>query len=318
MKKLYISLFIFMLLSSFAFAGGEGEKASYPSRTFQVVVPYSAGGGSDTYARTIERYIDMNGQPYVVTNIAGGGGSLGTMEVLNSKADGYTILFHSITSLVGSYYAGNFDYKVFEKFEPVASVFAMYYGICTKADAPYQSVDELVEYAKAHPGELSIGVAGFGGAAHIVGLNFADAAGIELQFVPYAGASDVKAALEGGHADIAVLGTSESFDFIKAGRFIQLAHSGPRPIDTVDAPTFRECGIDFTFTHRNGYVFPKGTPQEAIDYMVNAIKEVAETPEFIETIESRAAFVDFLGPEEFQDYLYELDIMIEPYAELMK
>lgn len=143
--------------------------------------------------------------------------------------------------------------------------------------------------------------------------------GIELNFVPYAGASDVKAALEGGHCDIAVLGTSESYDFIEAGKFLQLAYSADERLDSIaDTPTFKECGVDVTFTQRNGMLALKGTPQECIDYMESAMKDVAENEEFIEKIEGQAALVEYLDSEESQAWLDELDAMIEPFADQMK
>lgn len=318
MKKLVFLLALIMVFSVFVFAGGEAEKASYPTQTLKVVVPYSAGGGSDIFARTVGKSLDLKGQPYIVTNVAGAGGSLGVTEVLNSRPDGYTVLFHSITALVGGYYSGIYDKKIFESFEPIAAVFASYYGVCLKANTPYKTLDDLIKHAKANPGKLSMAVAGLGGAAHIVALNFANAAGITFNIVPYPGAADVRAAIEGGHADVAVLATMESFDFIKAGKFIQLAYSAPKPIASIEAPTFIQSGVNFTFTHRNGYLMVKGSPPEAIKYLEAEIKKVAESSDFIKTIEASGAFVDFLGAKEFKEYLYTLDSMIEPYAKLMK
>jgi tripartite-type tricarboxylate transporter receptor subunit TctC len=318
MKKIGFLLVIMMVFSTYVFASGEAEKVTYPIKTLKVVVPYSAGGGSDVFARNVGRSLDLKKQAYVVTNIAGAGGSLGVTEVLNSRPDGYTALFHSITALVGGYYSGIYDRKIYESFEPIASVFASYYGVCLKANTPFKTLDDLIKYTKANPGKLSMAVAGLGGAAHIVALNFADAAGIRFNIVPYPGAADVRAAIEGGHADVAVLATMESLDFIKAGKLIQLAHSAPKPIASVGAPTFIQCGINFTFTHRNGFLMLKGTPKGVIDYLETEIKKVSEKSDFISTTEASGAFVDFLGAKAFKEYLNILDSMIEPFANLMK
>lgn len=323
-KKLSLIMAVVLMMSMFAFTGcGSGESADFPSETVNVTVPYSAGGGSDTLARqmgaTLEELDLLNGQSYVVTNIDGGSGSIGTVEVIGQEPNGHNLLFTSITSLVGGPYAGTYTDKFWEEeLTPLGFMTAMYYGLCVTDDADWDTVEEFVEYAKAHPGELSCGVAGIGGAAHIIGLNFAKAAGIELNFVPYAGASDVKAAVEGGHADCAILGTSESFDYVEAGKFVQLAYSAEEPLESVDAPTFIECGIDFSFTHRNGFMVSSETPQECIDYLAEALATISADEAYIEAIEGQAAIVDFLGPDEAKEYLVELDGMIAPFADLMK
>lgn len=323
-KKLCLTMAIVLMMSMIAFTGcGSSDTANYPSETINVTVPYSAGGGSDTLARqmgaSLEELDLLNGQSYVVTNVDGGGGSIGTVEVLNQEANGYNLLFTSITSLVGGPYAGTYTDKFWdEELTPVAFMTAVYYGLCTKADADWKSLDDFIAYAKENPGKISCAIAGIGGAAHIVGLQFEKATGIDLNFVPYDGAADVKAAVEGGHADCAVLATSESADYVEAGKFIQMAYSAEEPLETVEAPTFIEEGIDVSFTHRNGFMISSEAPQECIDYLTDAFAKISQDENYIKAIEGQAALVDYLGPDDAKAYLTELDGEISSFADEMK
>lgn len=323
-KKMSLILAVVLMVSMFAFTGcGSSETIDYPSETVNVTVPYGAGGGSDTLARQIGATLDemdlLNGQSYVVTNIDGGSGSIGTVEVLNQEANGHNLLFHSVTALVGGPHAGTYTDKFWEEeLTPVGFMTAMYYGLCVTDDSEWTSVEKFIEAAKANPGGISVGIAGMGGANHIVGLQFAEAAGIELNFVPYPGAADIKAALEGGHVDCAILATSESVDYVEAGKFVQLAYSAEEPLETVEAPTFIDCGIDFSFTHRNGYFVGAETPQEYIDYLNDALSQVAQNEAFVETMTQSATIVDYLGPDEAKAYLVELDASLAEIADQLK
>ncbi|MGM8365566.1 tripartite tricarboxylate transporter substrate binding protein [Virgibacillus sp. W0181] len=302
---------------------GSNEKENessltYPERSLKMIVPYSAGGGTDTVARAVSQFIDMD-EEMVVTNLDGGSGKIGTMEVVESDPDGYTLLTHSVTATVSGYYSGLYENKIWEEMEPVAAVASQSGGIVVRADSKWETIDDLVDYAKDNPGELSIGLPGIGGGAHVISAVFADAADIEVNYVPYDGSSESRAALAGNHIDIMAGFVSEFYDFIQEGDFRMLATTGSERSPMLeDVPTFKEMDIEFVLNHRNGIFAPKGTPKEVIDVLNEKIKEVTEDEEYIELMNGLVTESAYLSAEDFTKELKDLDNMIEPVGDLIK
>ena len=323
MKKKMISILVVVLIITTGVFTGCGTSGSstveFPTDTLNVLVPYSAGGGCDQYARLVGNYLDTKGNNYVVTNIAGGGSIVGTTELLTYDADGYNWLYTSITALVSSYYTGAADYKIYEDLTPIGFATVVYFSLLAQTDSQWDTLDDLIEYCKAHPGEVTMGVPGNASAGHIAALLFADAAGVELNYVPYSSAADTKAALAGGHVDIASLGITDAYDFIDSGYFKCFGVSSAERLKHptyVDTPTFIEQGLNYEFDLRNGVLVKKGTPQEAIDYWAEAYKNVVENPDFVADIEKIASLVDYMGPEEAQEYMDQLFETIGKYEQL--
>ncbi|WP_280771542.1 tripartite tricarboxylate transporter substrate binding protein [Salipaludibacillus daqingensis] len=294
------------------------ETSDYPEKSVQLVVPYSAGGGTDTVGRAISEYIDL-GEAMVISNIEGSGGSIGTMEVVNADPDGQTLLLHSVTAAVSGYHTGLFDTKIWQELKPVASMVSQSGGIVVSANSDWETAEDLITYAEENQGQLSIGVPGIGGGAHIISAIFANSAGIEVNYVPFDGSADSRAALAGGHVDVMAGFVSEFYDFIQEGEFIMLASTGDeRSAQLPDVPTFTEMDIDFVLNHRNGIFAPKDTPDHVIDKLNTELEAVAEKQEFIDLMNGLVTEVDFLSADEFEAELEELDSMIEPVGELIR
>ncbi|SES11548.1 tripartite tricarboxylate transporter substrate binding protein [Salipaludibacillus aurantiacus] len=294
------------------------DAADYPDKSVQMVVPYSAGGGTDTVARAISEFIDFE-ESLVVSNIEGSGGAIGTMEVVNADPDGHTLLMHSVTAAVSGYHTGLFDTKIWQDLEPVASMVTQSGGIVVREDSDWETVEDLVEYAQANPQELSVGLPGIGGGAHIISAIFADAADIEVNYVPFDGSADSRAALAGGHIDVMAGFVSEFYDFIQEGEFRMLASTGSeRSPQLPDVPTFTEMDIDFVLNHRNGIFAPQGTPEAVIDKLNERLEEVTQNEEFITLMDGLVTESAFLSADEFKEELEELDAMIEPVGELIR
>jgi len=298
---------------------GESQaESTYPTKPVKVVVPYSAGGGTDSVTRAISKFIELD-QPMVVTNLTGGGGKIGTLEVAGSDPDGYTLLAHSVTAVVSGYYSGLYPERVWQELEPVASMVSQSGGIVVRADSKWETLEDLVAYAKENPGELTIGIPGIGGGSHIISAIFADVTGIEVSYVPFQGSADTRAALAGGHIDVMAGFVSEFYDFIQEGEFRMLASTGSeRSPKLPDVPTFEEKGIDFVLNHRNGLFAPKGTPEEVITELELKLKEVAESQEFIDLMGEMVIESAYLSSEDFTTELQSLDALIEPVGHLIK
>lgn len=290
----------------------------YPEKEIKMVVPYSAGGGTDTVARAIAEFVDLE-KPMVITNLEGGSSKIGTLEVVGSEADGYTLLAHSVTAVVSGYHSGLYDEKIWKEMEPVAAMVSQSGGIVVRADSDWNTIEDLVKYAKENPGELSIGIPGIGGGGHVLSAIFANATGIEVNYVPFEGSADARAALAGGHVDIMGGFVSEFYDFIQEGEFKMLASTGTeRSSKLPDVPTFIESGIDFVLNHRNGIFAPKGTPKEIIDKLNAELKEVAENEEFKKLMDSMVIESAYLSADDFSKELQDLDSAIEPVSDLIR
>ncbi|MFD1037274.1 tripartite tricarboxylate transporter substrate binding protein [Virgibacillus byunsanensis] len=329
-----ITLFTFMIIVAVLFltacgsdvgseTGDNGSETdvdmdNYPDGTVRLVVPYSAGGGTDTVGRAIAEYIDVDNESMIIANIEGSGGSIGTKEVVDESPDGQTLLIHSVTAAVSGYHTGLYDERVWKQLKPVAALVSQSGGIVVSADSEFETAEDLIEFAENNPNELSVGVPGIGGGGHIISAIFADSAGIDVNFVPFDGSADSRAALAGGHIDVMSGFVSEFYDFIQDGEFRMLASTGSERAEQLpDVPTFSELGIDFVLNHRNGIYAPADTPDEVIDYLNKRLQEVSENQEFIDLMNSLVTEVDYLNAEEFEAEMESLDSIIEPVGHLI-
>jgi len=293
------------------------EEVNYPEQPIKVVVPYNAGGGTDVLTRAVAKYIELE-QPFVVTNVAGAGAKIGTMEVVNSKPDGYTILSHSKALVVG-YHSGLFDVPIWRELEPIAAFVQEQNGFSVKKDAPWNTIEEFIEYAKKNPNKVKWGFAGIGGSTHASVAAFCKDVGIEVNYVPYNGAAESRAALAGGHVDIIVTQISEVIDMVKAGDFRMLATTGEeRNPHTSDVPTLQERGIDHVFTMWRGFYAPKGTPEQVIKKLETAFKQASENPELKKFLEDMTFEVKFMDSEQVKRQLEEDAKALEPLAPALK
>jgi len=211
--------------------------AAYPDRPVILVNPYAAGGPADVVARSLARALEKRlGQPVVVENKPGGGASIGTGFVARAKPDGYTLLLgtsagHVVTPLMQkTVYDGvkGFAFCSVVAVQPIMLVVNPSRGI--------RSVPALIARAKAEPGKWSYGSAGVGGATHLGAELFQQVAGVQLNHIPYAGASPAINDVVGGQTDLAMLNLSASLPFIRQGRLVALAYASDKR-----TPLLRTC-----------------------------------------------------------------------------
>ncbi len=265
-----------------------GFAADWPKRPINIVVPYQAGGGTDAYARAIsaaaEGVLDV---PVVVVNKPGSGGLNGANAVVGAKPDGYTMMMTSGGSFLLSTMTRDTDIDALDSFDFVAQVGQLQTSLMVPTDSTYQSVEDVIEAAKANPGSLRWAHSGRGGFHHVGGLGFLANNGIEAQDVPFKGGGPTRAALIGGQADFGFLGVQQLRGFEEQLRALAV-NSAERDNIMSDVPSFGELGVPFAAVSSPVIVFaPKGTPAEVISAMETALTEITAKPEFAELLAER-------------------------------
>src|ERR1700754_845446 len=192
---------------------------SYPSQPVRWIVPYTAGGATDVLSRLICQYLsDRLGQTFVVENKPGAGSDIGTQYVINSPADGYTLLLTSTANAINASFDPSLTYNFAKDIVPVAGVARIPLVLVVNNELPIQNVADFIAYAKTHPGSLSIASSGVGTSLHLSGELFKAMAGIKFTHVPYRGSAPGLSDVMSGHIQGMFDNITSSFEFVKSGR----------------------------------------------------------------------------------------------------
>jgi tripartite-type tricarboxylate transporter receptor subunit TctC len=279
------------------------KTSNYPDRPITLIVPFSAGGGMDLLARALEKTASTNlGQPLIVINKTGGGGTIGWNELASSAPDGYTLGISGVDLILQSLY-GSTKYNYPTALEPLIQVSSSPYVMVVQAEQPWQNVDDLVRYARQHPGQIKIGNSGVGSIAHVLGEMLAHTAGITLEPIPFRGGSEALAALLGGHIQAIFTSPATIREHVKNGTLRVLAvPNEQRLTDPIFAnvPTFKEQGLDLVFSNWMGVTAPKEMPIEVRTKLADGLKAIVIDPQFKETLENIGLQVEYLNPQETQ------------------
>ena len=246
----------------------------YPSRPVTMIVPFPAGGVTDIVARLVsEKMKDTLGQPVIVENVAGAGGTIGVTRLFRSAPDGYTVSIGQWTSHVGAgaMYSLPFDYL--KDFEPISMLSIGPLWIIGRKDFPAKDMGELIAWLKANPGKATAGTIGAGSGIHMCLVYFANKTGTEMQFVPYRGAAPVMQDLLAGQIDLSCPEAGQTLPQFRTGGIKAFAVlTGKRWFAAPNVPTIDEAGVPgvhFPFWH--GLWAPKGTPKDVIDKLRAAV-----------------------------------------------
>ncbi|GAA4457674.1 tripartite tricarboxylate transporter substrate binding protein BugD [Phytohabitans houttuyneae] len=255
---------------------GGGTAEGYPDQNITIVVPFSAGGPTDTVTRMIaEPMAKELGGKIVVQNVEGAGGTVGAGEVARADPDGYTVLMHHIGMSTAPALYKNLDYKPLEDFEMVGLVTEVPMTIVARKDFEPSTLQELVTYVKANSGKVTLANAGIGAASHLCGLLFQSAAGVKLQEVPYEGTGPALTDLVGGQVDFMCDQTTNTSGQISAGKVKAYAVTTPERVKSLpDLPTTAEAGMPaLQVSVWHGLYVPKGTSQEVVQKLSDALKK---------------------------------------------
>ncbi len=262
--------------------GAVPAAAQQPAR---IVVPFPAGGGTDTYVRLLAAELNKRGaQQYIVENKPGASGILAADHVARSTPDGLTILMSSLGILANNTVLfEKLPYDPQRDFAPVTQIAYQPAILVGRIDAPYKNIKEMVEYAKANPGKINRGSPGAGILTNLAPLAFEKAEGFSTTHIPFAGDAPGLQALLGGSIDVHGTSITGPLQHIKAGKMRVLGVMDSRRLSQVpDAPTFKELGYDVEATLWYSLSVPSATPKAAIDQLNRAVNQVLADPEFID------------------------------------
>ena len=272
MKSLLAHLVLACAASVCPVASGQ----TYPARPITIVVPFSAGGPTDVLARLMgERMRKTLGQPILIDNVTGAGGTIGTAKVVRAPPDGYMIsIGHWGTHVVnGAYYT--LPYSLLTDFEPVALVASNPQIIVSKNAVPAKSLKELLAWISANQGKALMGTGGVGGASHMAAIYFQNMIGAKFQYVPYRGGAPAMQALLGGEIDLYVTQISNITAHVRAGKIRAYAVTAKtRQAAAPEIPTVDEAGLPGLHTAVwHGMWLPKGTSKDIVAKLNAAIGE---------------------------------------------
>jgi len=273
--------------------------AQFPAKEVSIVIPYAAGGATDLVFRALAantgKYL---GKAVVVVNKPGGGGAVGVVDVMQSKPDGYTLL-SAITPLtiLPHQVKTAFTYR---DFEPVINVVQDPVMFQVRADAPWKTLKEFLDYAKRSPGLITVGNSGAGGGVHLIALAFEKAAGVQFNHIPFAGGGPSVSALLGGHINAVSVSPPEGIAQVKAGKLRIIAlFSEKRMADFPNVATVREQGVNFAMSQWRGLAAPKGTPAAVVKTLHDAFKRGMEDPAFVKNAADMSVALAYVGPADF-------------------
>jgi tripartite-type tricarboxylate transporter receptor subunit TctC len=256
---------------------------TYPDRLIRMIVPFPPGGPVDTIARIVTQGLpQILGQTVIIENRAGASGTIGAKAVAASPADGYTLLFGNISSLVVTpVVTNNRDFDPDKTFTAVAKTSQNYEVLVVHPDFPAKSVRELVAYAKANPGKLNFGSAGIGNATHLAAELFKQRTGVDIVHVPYKGAFEAVTGVMAEQVQMFFGDIGGVLPLIREGRVRALAISSQtRSADLPALPTMIESGVPgYVVLTYTGVVAPAATPPEIVQKLNTALNASLQTPE---------------------------------------
>ena len=253
---------------------------AYPSRPVRIIVPFPAAGLSDIVTRLVGQWLSERlGTPFVIENRPGAASNLGTEIVVNAPPDGYTLLNLSSANATNATMYEKLNFDFIRDIAPVASLVRFPYVLEVNPSVPIRSVPELIAYAKANPGKLSIASAGTGTPAHIAGELFKMMTGVDMVHIPYRGAALALTDLLGGQVQVMIDNMAASLEHIRAGRLRALAVTTATRLEFLpDVPTVGEFVPGFEASSMNGLGAPKRTPTEIVDKLNQEINAALADP----------------------------------------
>jgi tripartite-type tricarboxylate transporter receptor subunit TctC len=293
-------------LSLLAFAA-QAQTQNYPNRPITLIVPWPAGGSTDTHLRKLGELASKHlGQPIIIENKPGFGGMLGPSTMAKSAApDGYTL--SQLT--VGAFrtpHMQKVDWDPLRDFTYIIGVSGYTFGVVVKSDSPFKTFDDLVAYAKANPEKMSFGSTGNGTSPHLLMEEVAAKAGVKLLHVPYKGNADSTQALMGGH----IMAQSDATGwgkFVDAGTFRLLVTFGDQRTRW-GAPTAKELGYDVVSYSPYGIVGPKGMDPRIVKIIHDAFKKAIDDPENTKVLQQLDQVYWYRNSEDYAKWAAETNV----------
>jgi tripartite-type tricarboxylate transporter receptor subunit TctC len=290
-----------LLASLMALISGVVTAQEFPTKAVELVLPYAAGGSHDLTARAVASVAhEYLGQPLLVVLKPGGGGAVGSQQVIRAKPDGYTLAFggtgpNTVFAMVQKVPIGP------DQFTPVARINHSPTIFAVRAEAQWKTFREIIEYAKKNPGKFNFANTGPWGAADLPMRLIGRAAGIEYNNIPHDGGGPATLAVLGGHADATFGFSPQLLPQVAAGKMRALAITDTkRHRDLPNVPTVKEEGFDVVFTMWRSVLAPKGISQLILDKLEATFRKISEDKSFQALVRGLGDDVQFQGGKEFE------------------
>lgn len=260
----------------------------YPDHTIRLIVGFSAGGATDIIARMVGQKLSQRlGQPIVVENKPGAGGTIATGYVAKAPADGYTLLFTSASHAINATLYKSLPYDSIKDFEPVVPVASTLNVLAVNPSMPAHSVKEFIAYARAHPGKVTMASGGVGSSSHLAGVLFNNMAGIKVTHVPYKGTADSLRDLAAGEVLSTVDSVSAYLPYFRNGslRALGVGDLKRNPV-LPDVPTIDESGLKgYEVNAWVGILAPARVPRSDVALLNREVNEILKSPDVVRQLQ---------------------------------
>lgn len=282
------------------------QAQEWPQKQVTIVVPFSAGGTTDMFARILASGLQQKfGTPFIVENRAGAGGNIGALAVARAAKDGYTLLVGTVsTHAINPFIYKNLQHDTEKDFQPVSLIARLPNMLVVHPRITAKTVAELVDHLKQNAGKLSYGSSGVGTSTHLASELFQIKTGTKMVHVPYRSSGDVMNALMGGHIDLAFDNITLAWPQAKAGTMRAIAvTSTERSASAPEVPTVTETIAGFDATSWHGLFAPAGTPTPVVEKLAAEVKRIFQSPEVQKNLAEVGAVPSPMTPAEFTAFI---------------
>jgi tripartite-type tricarboxylate transporter receptor subunit TctC len=282
------------------------QAQEWPPRTVTIVVPFTAGGTTDMFARIFGQTMQTKtGSAFVVENKAGAGGNIGTAQVAKAAPDGATLLLGTVsTHAINPFLYKNIAHDTEKDFQPVSLIARLPNLLVVNPKVPVKTVAELIDYLKQNPGKLNYGSSGAGTSTHLASELFQMMTGTKMNHLPYRSSNDVMNGLAGGHIDLAFDNMTLAWPQAQAGTVRALAVTSKERSPTApDVPTMAESLPGFEATSWHGLFVPAGTPRPIVERLASEVKATFDNPEQKKKLTEIGAVATPMSPEQFVEFI---------------
>lgn len=301
MKRLLIAVTGVLSCLGFFSSGVVQAAEQYPVKPIVFIVGVEAGGDGDILVRPLmQRVSQMLGQPIVIVNKPGAGSSISYREIHRAKPDGYTLGWASVPIITNKLQGiSPLDYHDFTQLGAFATISYIVIS-STKSKLQFNTIQEVIAYAKANPGKLNMATAGIGQGWWLAAMSFIGGTGLKFNTIPQPGtAAMVLAQVAGGHAELGVLGLGSAKSMIESGqvKFLATGSAGRAPAPYDNIPTVKELGYDASFESTSLVMGPPKLPQEIVTILANAIEKATKEPAYVKFVSERNFRPEWIPPE---------------------
>lgn len=315
LKTILVTVLALSLAATAFATGADEEGAVFPSKNVTYMVPFNPGGQSDITAQYQKELLEEAlGVTVIIKHVAGAGGAVGWSTLAKSAPDGYTICGNNLPHIIAQPMVRDEAGYETAELEPLYLFQTTPIGLTVLKDSRWSNLKEFIDYAKAHPGEVTVGGSGSYTGHHIAYLMLQKLTGAEFTYIESTGAAPSVANFLGGHTD-ALFANSNDLVTHKDDIIILGLGTDDRFSLLPDAPTFIEQGLDMTAGIDRGVCVPQGTPADVMAVLEDAFRQVCTDPEFMKKMEEMGMVVQNMGASEYKAYIEETTVK---YREILE